>query len=91
MPTANQKFSFISLSVAYFFHIYNNETIAVETNENFWFAVGILFYFSGSFFTFLTYMTFKTYVFQNIANSIKNLIFATGLWARVKSLKASTF
>lgn len=85
-----QTWIIIPLSLYYFYNLYNSEsTIFLERNGRFWIVVGILFYFSGAFFTFLFSKKilsipdttfFGTWIIHNISNFIKNLFFTIGLW-----------
>lgn len=72
--------SFIFLSYSYFLRLYQNEAIDVARSSTFWFVVGILVYFSGSFFTFMTYSYFENYTFHSICNTAKNGFFVIGLF-----------
>lgn len=62
----------------------NSEELFIENNPNFWFTTGLLFYFSGSLFTDLLSSEILNgpmlWVFHNIANILKNILFAIGLW-----------
>jgi len=60
------------------------EDLFIDTNPLFWFSIGILVYFSGSLFTDVLSKQILsgplTWAFHNIANILKNILFAIGLW-----------
>lgn len=70
----------------YFVDVFNRESdIFIEYNPVFWMVVGLLVYFSGSLFSWIlsSYASptnpYK-WMFHNLANILKNILFAIGLW-----------
>ncbi|REE05864.1 hypothetical protein [Marinoscillum furvescens] len=69
---------------------YQNETdIFIESFSGFWYVIGLLTYFSGALFTFILsedilsqeeIVIEYSWAFHNIANILKNILFAIGLW-----------
>lgn len=83
----------LCLCVVAFYNFYTKEEdIFIEKSPEFWIVIGILFYFSGAFFSFLfsTDILSKpperlySWVLHNISNLLKNILFAIGLW-RIKT------
>ena len=70
--------------------LYQNESnLYIENVPTFWYVVGLLTYFSGALFSFILssdilkqqHLHFEySWAFHNIANILKNLLFAIGLW-----------
>lgn len=91
------SFLTISLCVAYFYHIYVDETdIFIERSPDFIVVLGFLFYATGAFFSWLLSTDILTtstpadqfygsWILHNIANIIKNSIFALALWRAQKT------
>lgn len=76
---------FIALCLFFYYKTYSDEeNLFIERNEHFWIVTGILIYYSGSFFTFLSYETFKTWMFHNMANTIKNIFLFIGFFFCIK-------
>lgn len=87
-----QSFLMIVLSLAYFYKLYSDETdIFFERNPDFLFVLALLFYFSGAFFSWLLSSeilswasplgkSYGHWILHNIANIIKNGLFAVALW-----------
>ncbi|MCD9015897.1 hypothetical protein [Parachryseolinea silvisoli] len=83
----------ILFSTLYFYSIFQNETdIFIDKSSEFWIVVGILFYFSGAFFSFLLSTDilslspdrfYSSWILHNISNIIKNIIFTAALWKAV--------
>ncbi len=74
-----KSFFFMICCIAYFFEQYKKEKlIFLDRDRDFWFVCGFLFYFSGAFFTFLTYDLLKTWILHNLSNAAKNVILMIG-------------
>ncbi len=70
---------FIINCLIYYHTIYSSEKhFFIEKSAHFWIVTGILVYYSGSFFTFLSYETFQTWMFHNMANTLKNILLSFG-------------
>ena len=82
--SASSIFFIIQCLIYYYFIFSSEKTLFIERSGHFWIVTGILIYYSGSFFTFLTYETFKTWMFHNMANTLKNMLFLIGLFLQFK-------
>lgn len=73
----------LSFRKFYEFYIYEDD-LFIEKRDLFWINVGILFYFSGAFFSFLLgpiiLKTTDTWIIHNFSNFLKNVFIAIGLW-----------
>jgi len=80
----------IALCLMIFYEFYKNEQeIFIDKTPLFWLNIGFLAYFAGALFSFLLsnylltrYPEFskEAWKFHNIANILKNILFAIGLW-----------
>ena len=92
-----QSFLMIALSIAYFYRVYVHETdIFIDKSPDFLIVLGILFYFTGAFFSWLLSSDilntsissdkfYGSWILHNIANIVKNIIFALALWRAQKT------
>jgi hypothetical protein len=78
---------FTFLGVLDFIKAFNDsEHEILDKVPEFWFTSGILFYFSGSLFSWVMFNYLQVeassefWTFHNIANILKNILFAIGLW-----------
>lgn len=71
--------------ILFFYTLFKEEKeIYIERLPIFWFSIALLTYFSGSFFTFILSTQILNsplpYSFLHLANILKNILFAIGLW-----------
>jgi hypothetical protein len=91
----------IILSIIFFYFVYTEEhDIFIDKSPSFLSIVGILFYFSGAFFSFLLATDilsqspsrfYGSWNLHNFCNLLKNIIFAIALWRVKPNLTASSF
>jgi len=78
--------SFISISLFGLYKLFTKEEyLFMDQSPIFWCYIAILTYFSGSFFSWLLFDAIQingegSWIFHNIANILKNILFAIGLW-----------
>ena len=67
-----------------YFIFTNEENFFIDQNPSFWLFIGLLTYNAGALFTFLLssdlLMLAGTWKLHNVANILKNILFAIGLW-----------
>lgn len=84
---------FILFCLIHFYRMYTQyNDLFFDRLPEFWLSMGVLCYFSGSLFSWLLFEYIQapnsslTWAFHNIANILKNILFAIGLWkARIKA------
>lgn len=72
----------------YWMFYQSNDLVFLDSIPEFWFVTGLLTYFSGALFSWLLFLVLHDpsgqglgiWAFHNIANILKNILFAIGLW-----------
>lgn len=90
----------ISMCLYYFYRLLNDlPTIHIQHLPMLWISFGVLTYYGGNFYLFLVknYLSYGEtgshklmWIFHNLLNIVKNILFAIGLWKGYRRLRSST-
>ncbi|WP_370090057.1 hypothetical protein [Ekhidna sp.] len=84
-----ESFLFMAFCLSYYFKLYSQENIFfLERSMSFWIVTAVFTFFCGAFFSFLLgdiiLSSSSSWAFHNMANVLKNIIFAIGFFVGAK-------
>lgn len=86
-----ESFLFMAFCLRFYFKLYSKENIFfLEKSMSFWIVTGVFTFFCGAFFSFLLgdiiLSSSSSWAFHNMANVLKNVIFAIGFFVGAKNI-----